>query len=43
MIDFIQSGSIGSVADTNSKLRYVVSPLETLGDLAERRLAARHP
>ena len=31
VIDFIQSGSIGNVADTNSKLRYVVSPLETLG------------
>jgi hypothetical protein len=31
IIDFIQSGSIGNVADTNSKLRYVVSPLETLG------------
>ncbi|HEY1237764.1 MAG TPA: hypothetical protein VGE91_05460, partial [Solirubrobacterales bacterium] len=25
------SGSIGNVADTNSKLRYVVSPFETLG------------
>jgi hypothetical protein len=31
VIDFIRSGSIGSVADTDSKLRYVVSPLETLG------------
>jgi hypothetical protein len=31
VIDFVQSGSIGNVADTNSKLRYVVSPLETLG------------
>jgi hypothetical protein len=31
VIDFIQSGSIGNVADTNSKLRYVVSPLETFG------------
>ena len=31
VIDFIQSGSIGNVANTNSKLRYVVSPLETLG------------
>jgi hypothetical protein len=31
VIDFIDSGSIGNVADTNSKLRYVVSPLETLG------------
>ena len=31
IIDFLQSGSIGNVADTNSKLRYVVSPLETLG------------
>jgi hypothetical protein len=31
VIDFIQSGSIGAVADTNSKLRFVVSPLETLG------------
>jgi len=31
IIDFIQSGSIGNVTDTNSKLRYVVSPLETLG------------
>jgi hypothetical protein len=31
ILDFIRSGSIGNVADTNSKLRYVVSPLETLG------------
>jgi hypothetical protein len=31
VIDFVQSGSIGNVADTNSKLRFVVSPLETLG------------
>jgi hypothetical protein len=31
VLDFIRSGSIGNVADTNSKLRYVVSPLETLG------------
>ena len=31
IIDFFNSGSIGNVADTNSKLRYVVSPLETLG------------
>jgi hypothetical protein len=31
IIDFIQSGSIGNVTDTNSKLRYVVSPLESLG------------
>jgi hypothetical protein len=31
VIDFFQSGSIGNVADTNSKLRYVVSPLETFG------------
>jgi len=31
IIDFIQSGSIGNVAGTDSKLRYVVSPLETLG------------
>ena len=31
VIDFFESGSIGNVADTNSKLRYVVSPLETLG------------
>jgi len=31
IIDFFQSGSIGNVADTDSKLRYVVSPLETLG------------
>ncbi|HEY6654836.1 MAG TPA: hypothetical protein VI028_11980 [Solirubrobacterales bacterium] len=31
IIDFLRSGSIGNVADTNSKLRYVVSPLETLG------------
>jgi hypothetical protein len=31
VIDFLQSGSIGNVSDTNSKLRYVVSPLETLG------------
>jgi hypothetical protein len=31
VIDFIQSGSIGNVSQTNSKLRFVVSPLETLG------------
>ena len=31
VLDFLQSGSIGNVADTNSKLRYVVSPLESLG------------
>ena len=31
ILDFLGSGSIGNVADTNSKLRYVVSPLETLG------------
>ena len=31
VLDFLRSGSIGNVADTNSKLRYVVSPLETLG------------
>ena len=31
VIDFVQSGSIENVAGTNSKLRYVVSPLETLG------------
>ena len=31
VIDFLQSGSIGNVADTNSKLRYVVSPFESLG------------
>ena len=31
IIDFLQSGSVGNVADTNSKLRYVVSPFETLG------------
>ncbi len=31
VIDFFQSGSIGNVADTDSKLRYVVSPLEMLG------------
>jgi hypothetical protein len=31
ILDFVRSGSIGNVADTNSKLRYVVSPLETLG------------
>src|SRR5262249_32613460 len=31
VIDFFQSGSIGAVANTNSKLRYVVSPFETLG------------
>jgi hypothetical protein len=31
VIDFIDAGSIGAVADTDSKLRYVVSPLETLG------------
>jgi hypothetical protein len=31
VIDFINSGSVGTVVGTNSKLRYVVSPLETLG------------
>jgi hypothetical protein len=31
ILDFFRSGSIGNVADTDSKLRYVVSPLETLG------------
>jgi hypothetical protein len=31
VLDFLRSGSIGNVADTNSKLRFVVSPLETLG------------
>jgi hypothetical protein len=31
VIDFIQSGSIGNVVNTGSKLRYVVSPLESLG------------
>jgi hypothetical protein len=31
IIDFFQSGSFGNVAGTDSKLRYVVSPLETLG------------
>jgi hypothetical protein len=31
VIDFINSGSIGNVRGTNSKLRYVVSPLESLG------------
>jgi hypothetical protein len=31
VIDFLQSGSIGNVADTNSKLRFVVSPFESLG------------
>ena len=31
VIDFFRSGSIGNVADTDSKLRFVVSPLETLG------------
>ena len=31
VIDFINSGSVGDVTHTNSKLRYVVSPLETLG------------
>ena len=31
VIDFLNSGSVGNVLDTNSKLRYVVSPLETLG------------
>jgi hypothetical protein len=31
ILDFLRSGSIGNVADTNSKLRYVVSPFETLG------------
>ena len=31
VIDFINSGSVGTVLGTSSKLRYVVSPLETLG------------
>jgi hypothetical protein len=31
VIDFVQSGSIHNVEATNSKLRFVVSPLETLG------------
>jgi hypothetical protein len=31
VIDFINSGSVGTVVGTNSKLRYPVSPLETLG------------
>src|SRR5206468_10123594 len=31
VVDFVHSGSIGTVTGTNSKLRYVVSPLETLG------------
>jgi hypothetical protein len=31
VIDFLNSGSVGNVLDTNSKLRFVVSPLETLG------------
>jgi hypothetical protein len=31
IIDFFQSGSFGNVAGTDSKLRYVISPLETLG------------
>ncbi len=31
VLDFLNSGSVGNVLDTNSKLRYVVSPLETLG------------
>jgi len=31
VLDFLRSGSIGNVADTNSKLRFVVSPLESLG------------
>ena len=31
VIDFIHSGSIHNVLATDSKLRYVVSPLETLG------------
>jgi hypothetical protein len=31
IIDFVQSGSIENVSGTNSKLRYVVSPFETLG------------
>jgi hypothetical protein len=31
VIDFFNSGSVGNVLDTNSKLRYAVSPLETLG------------
>jgi hypothetical protein len=31
VIDFLESGSIGNVSQTNSKLRFVVSPLETLG------------
>jgi hypothetical protein len=30
-IDFINSGSVGVVTHTDSKLRYLVSPLETLG------------
>jgi hypothetical protein len=30
-IDFAQAGSIDAVAGTNSKLRYAVSPFETLG------------
>jgi hypothetical protein len=31
VIDFINSGSVGTVLGTNSKLRYAVSPLESLG------------
>jgi hypothetical protein len=31
VIDFLESGSIGNVSQTNSKLRNPVSPLETLG------------
>jgi hypothetical protein len=31
VIDFLNSGSVGNVLDTNSKLRYAISPLETLG------------
>ena len=31
VLDFLRSGSIGNVAETDSKLRFVVSPLETLG------------
>jgi len=30
-IDFAQSGAVGNVAGTDSKLRYAVSPFETLG------------
>jgi hypothetical protein len=31
VIDFVHSGAIGTVLETSSKLRYAVSPFETLG------------